>query len=223
MGSLAFGAFNSRIQQSNPILSMSTAAAISRNIPFVIVPKRHADDRGWLSETFRSNRLHDIGIPYCFVQENQSWSRRAGTLRGLHFQLPPAAHAKLFTVIRGRVLDIVVDVRQKSPTYGQHIAVELSAETGHLFYVPVGFAHGFMTLEDDVVVLYKLSDYYAPSHDAGIRWMDPSLNLPRSVNGAEVIVSDKDRNLPLLKDFVSPFAYGGNELRPLQRDDYVML
>src|SRR5664280_2048203 len=139
----------------------------AKNIPRVIIPKRHIDDRGWFSETFRENRLREIGIPCRFVQENQSSSKHAGTLRGLHFQLPPAGQAKLISVLRGRVLDVIVDIRNGSPTYGRHVAVELSAETGHQLYVPVGFAHGFITLENEVIMLYKVSDYYAPAYDKG--------------------------------------------------------
>src|SRR5262245_52955768 len=134
-------------------------------VPQLIMPKRHLDKRGWFSETFHQQRLFDIGITCRFVQDNQSSSKRAGTLRGLHFQLPPAAQAKLVAVLRGRILDVAVDVRRGSPTYGKHLATEISAESGHQLYIPVGFAHGFLTLEDDVVVLYKVSDYYAPAHD----------------------------------------------------------
>ena len=134
------------------------------NLPRIIVPKRHVDDRGWFSETFHEQRLHDIGITCRFVQDNQSSSKRAGTLRGLHFQLPPAAQAKLVSVLRGRILDVAVDIRRGSPTFGKHVSTELSAESGRQLYIPVGFAHGFLTLEDDVVVMYKVSDYYAPAH-----------------------------------------------------------
>src|SRR5205823_1229228 len=106
------------------------------------------------------------------VQDNESSSKRAGTLRGLHFQLPPAAQAKLVSVMRGRVVDVAVDVRRGSPTFGRHVSIELSAESGRQVYIPVGFAHGYLTLEDDVVVMYKVSDYYAPAHDRGICWND---------------------------------------------------
>ena len=188
---------------------------MSSDVPRVLIPKRHRDLRGWFSETYREDRLRELGIPCRFVQENQSSSKRAGTLRGLHFQLPPSAQAKLITVAQGRVLDVIVDVRNGSPTYGKYVSVELSSESGHQLYIPVGFAHGFLTLEDDVVIIYKVSDYYAPACDKGIRWNDPDIGLSLPVSDTELIVSDKDRNLPLLKEFVSPFSYNGIPLDPL--------
>jgi dTDP-4-dehydrorhamnose 3,5-epimerase len=136
-------------------------------------------------------------------------------LRGLHFQLPPAEQAKLVGVVRGKILDVVVDIRAGSPTYGRHVSTELSAQSGWQIYIPVGFAHGFLTLEDDVLVLYKVSHHYAPAKDSGIRWNDPDLAFPWPFEEANVIVSDKDRSLPLLKEFVSPFPYDGHPLAPL--------
>ena len=189
---------------------------MSLQVPRIIAPKRHIDDRGWFSETFHEQRLRDIGICCRLVQDNQSSSRRAGTLRGLHFQLPPAAQAKLVSVLQGRVLDVAVDVRRDSPTYGKHVATELSAESGHQLYIPVGFAHGFLTLEDDVVIMYKVSDYYAPALDSGIRWDDPVIAISWPCKDVDMIISDKDRRLPLLKDFNSPFVYDGHPLEPLK-------
>jgi dTDP-4-dehydrorhamnose 3,5-epimerase len=194
---------------------MSTDSTISVDLPRIIVPKRHLDDRGWFSECFHKSRLHDIGITCDFVQDNQSSSKRAGTLRGLHFQLPPAAQAKLVTVVRGRVLDAAVDIRLGSPTFGKHVSIELSAESGRQLYVPVGFAHGFLTLENDVLVMYKASQHYAPAYDGGIRWNDPDIAFPWPIKDADVIISDKDRRLPYLKEFSSPFPYDGNPLAPL--------
>jgi dTDP-4-dehydrorhamnose 3,5-epimerase len=194
---------------------MSIESPASNDVPRVLIPKRHRDLRGWFSETFREDRLRELGIPCRFVQENQSSSKRAGTLRGLHFQLPPSAQAKLITVARGRVLDVIVDIRNGSPTYGKHVSVELSSESGHQLYVPVGFAHGFVTLEDEVIIVYKVSDYYAPAYDKGIRWNDPDIGLSLPVRDIDLIISDKDRNLPLLKEFVSPFSYNGIPLDPL--------
>jgi dTDP-4-dehydrorhamnose 3,5-epimerase len=156
-----------------------------------------------------------------FVQDNRSSSKRAGTLRGLHFQLPPAAQAKLVSILRGRILDVVVDVRRGSPTYGKHIAMEMSAESGHQVYIPMGFAHGFLTLENDVEVMYKVSAYYAPAHDSGIRWSDPDLAIPWPYREPDLTISDKDRRLPWLKEFVSPFAYDGHPLAPLKIPDPV--
>ena len=194
---------------------MSNISTISVNLPRLIVPKRHVDDRGWFSEIFHQERLRNIGITNHFVQDNQSTSKQAGTLRGLHFQLPPAAQAKLVTVVKGRILDVAVDIRRGSPTFGKYVSTELSSETGHQLYIPVGFAHGFLTLENDVVVMYKASDYYAPTHESGIRWNDPDIAFPWPLKEANIIISDKDRRLPLLKEFASPFAYNGQPLAPL--------
>jgi dTDP-4-dehydrorhamnose 3,5-epimerase len=186
------------------------------NVPQIITPKRHLDDRGWFSETFHEQRLRDIGMTCRFVQDNVSSSRRAGTLRGLHFQVPPAAQAKLVGVLQGRILDVAVDVRLGSPTYGKHVATEMSAESGRQLYIPVGFAHGFLTLENDVEVMYKVTDYYAPGHDGGIRWDDPEIAIPWPCKHADMTISDKDRRLPLLKDFSSPFVYDGHPLESLK-------
>ena len=194
---------------------MSNVSTISVNLPRLIVPKRHVDDRGWFSEIFHQERLRDIGITCRFVQDNQSSSKQAGTLRGLHFQLPPAAQAKLVTVVKGRILDVAVDIRRGSPTFGKYVSIEVSSETGGQLYIPVGFAHGFLTLESDVVVMYKASDYYAPTHESGIRWNDPDIAFPWPLKEANIIISDKDRRLPLLKEFASPFAYDGQPLAPL--------
>ena len=127
------------------------------NLPQIIKPKRHADERGWFSETFREARLREIGINCRFVQDNQVYSKKAGTLRGLHFQVPPAPQAKLIAVLRGHILDVAIDIRHNSPTYGEFISKELSSDSGLLMYIPVGFAHGYLTLEDDVTVQYKVS------------------------------------------------------------------
>jgi len=194
---------------------MSNISTISVNLPRLIVPKRHVDDRGWFSEIFHQARLRDIGITCRFVQDNQSSSKHTGTLRGLHFQLPPAAQAKLVTVVKGRILDVAVDIRRGSPTFGKYVSTELSSETGRQLYIPVGFAHGFLTLETDVVVMCKASDYYAPTHESGIRWNDPDIAFPWPLKETNIIISDKDRRLPLLKEFASPFAYNGQPLAPL--------
>src|SRR5689334_24879973 len=131
---------------------MDKDSATSLNLPRIIVPKRYVDDRGWFSEIFHEERLYAAGIPCRFVQDNQSSFKRTGTLRGLHFQLPPSAQAKLVSVLRGRILDVAVDVRRGSPTLGRPASVELSAESARQLYVPVGFGHGFVTLVDDVSV-----------------------------------------------------------------------
>jgi dTDP-4-dehydrorhamnose 3,5-epimerase len=196
--------------------SLKSSETGASSVPQVIIPKRQVDARGWFSETFHEQRLFDLGITSRFVQDNQSSSKQNGTLRGLHFQLPPATQAKLVSVLRGRILDVAVDVRRGSPTYGKYVAKELSAESGHQLYIPVGFAHGFLTLKDDVVVMYKVSDYYAPAYDSGIRWNDPEVAIPWPRKEADVIISDKDRRLPSLKDFTSPFAYDGHPLEELK-------
>jgi dTDP-4-dehydrorhamnose 3,5-epimerase len=188
-------------------------------VPQIIVPRRHVDERGWFSEIFHEKRLHDIGIMCRFVQDNQSTSRRAGTLRGLHFQLPPAAQAKLVSVVKGRVLDVAVDMRRGSPTFGTYVSTELSAESGRQLYIPIGFAHGFLSLEPDVVVTYKVSDYYVPALDSGICWNDPDIAFPWPLKDADIIISDKDRRLPMLKQFASPFSYDGLPLAPLKVPD----
>ena len=198
---------------------MSNVSTNSLKLPRLIVPKRHVDDRGWFSEIFHQERLRNIGITNHFVQDNQSTSKQAGTLRGLHFQLPPAAQAKLVMVVKGRILDVSVDIRRGSPTFGKYVSIEVSSETGCQLYIPVGFAHGFLTLESDVVVMYKASDYYAPTHESGIRWNDPDIAFPWPLEDANIIISDKDRRLPLLKEFASPFAYDGHPLGPLTASD----
>ena len=197
---------------------MSNDSATSLNLPRIIVPKRYVDDRGWFSEIFHEQRLH-VGITCRFVQDNQSMSKRMGTLRGLHFQLPPAAQAKLVTVLKGRILDVAVDIRRGSPTFGKYVSAELSSESGHQVYIPIGFAHGFLTLEDGVVVMYKVSDYYAPAHDSGICWNDPDIAFPWPLKDTDIITSDKDRRLPILKEFASPFGYDGHPLASLEVPD----
>ncbi len=133
----------------------------------------------------------------------------------MHFQNPPAEQAKLISVLRGKALDVAIDVRRGSPTFGKHIAVELSAEAGLQLFVPAGFAHGFLTLEDEVVAAYKTSNYYAPSEEGGIRWDDPDVAFPWPISPNNIILSDKDRQLPRLRDLVSPFHYDGNPLGAL--------
>ena len=182
------------------------------NLPRIVVPKRHLDSRGWFSETVREDRLRDLGITCRFVQENQSYSRHSGTLRGLHFQAPPAEQAKLISVLRGKILDVAIDIRRGSPTYGHHVSIELTAESGRQFFIPAGFAHGFLTLENDVTVNYKVSNFYAPAQEGGIRWDDPDVAIAWPVPGNDIILSDKDRELPRLRNLVSSFPYDGHPL-----------
>ena len=178
-----------------------------------IVPKRFEDARGWFSETYQRARFKAAGIDPEFVQDNHSYSRPAGTLRGIHFQTPPHAQAKLVRCLRGRIWDVAVDLRAGSPTYGQWVAAELTAAGGEQLFIPAGFGHGFLTLEPDTEVAYKVDDFYAPACDGGIAWDDPDLAISWPLPGATPELSDKDARLPALKDFVSPFAYDG---RPLQ-------
>jgi dTDP-4-dehydrorhamnose 3,5-epimerase len=143
------------------------------------------------------------------VQDNSSWSRSAGTLRGLHFQRPPRAQAKLVRAIRGRLLDVAVDLRQGSATHGHWVSAILTAEGGEQLFVPVGFAHGFCTLEDGTEVAYKVSDFYSPEHDAGIRWNDPEIAVDWALEGREPVLSEKDLKLPLLAEAGDPFPAAG--------------
>lgn len=167
------------------------------------IPRIFTDDRGVFFETFSARLMAQAGVVGDWVQDNQSTSRK-GVLRGLHFQRPPHAQAKLVRVGVGRALDVAVDLRKDSPTYGQHQFVELTAAQGNILYIPIGFAHGFLALEDDTLFLYKCSDYYAPATEGGLRWDDATLNLNWGTEVAP-LVSGKDQELPLLKDFVSPF------------------
>lgn len=176
--------------------------------------KRHGDSRGWFSEVYSEPVFAGLGISCRFVQDNHSLSASRFTLRGLHFQTPPRGQDKLVRCIRGRIYDVAVDVRRGSPTYGGWVGAELSAENGHQLFVPVGFAHAFLTLEPDSEVTYKVSDTYAPNNDGGIRWDSVGIDWPLP-EGAEPELSAKDANLPTLAAFDSPFAYDGNPLTPL--------
>ncbi|OCP10151.1 MULTISPECIES: dTDP-4-dehydrorhamnose 3,5-epimerase [unclassified Ensifer] len=172
--------------------------------------KRFGDDRGWFTEVYNEEIFVAHGIADHFVQDNHSLSIPIGTLRGLHFQTPPFGQAKLVRCIRGRIFDVAVDIRQASPTYGQWVGAELSSENGKQLFVPVGFAHGFVTLESSTEVTYKVSSRYSPENDAGILWSDPQIGiewpLPR---GLEPVLSPKDERQPALRDFDSPFVYDG--------------
>jgi dTDP-4-dehydrorhamnose 3,5-epimerase len=184
-------------------------------LPLLIAPKRHVDARGWFSETFLLERWRDLGVGCSFVQDNQSQSTRKGTLRGFHFQEPPSAQAKLVSVLHGRIFGVAVDIRRGSPTFGKFVSVELSGDSGLQLFVPIGFAHGFVTLEDDVLVMYKASEYYAPSREGGIRWNDPHIGVPWPFEAAAMIRSERDDRLPLLKDYQSPFRFDGKPLTEL--------
>lgn len=171
-----------------------------------VKPKRFGDIRGFFSEVYNKRAWADAGISLEFLQDNHSLSGTAGTVRGLHFQTEPFAQDKLVRVTRGRILDVAVDVRRSSLTFGQHIAVELSAENWLQLLVPVGFAHGFCTLEDNTEVIYKVTNYYSGAHDKGVAWDDPALGIAWPVAAAEATLSDKDRQLPRLAECLDVFA-----------------
>ena len=174
-----------------------------------INPQRHGDHRGFFAETYSRRKYSELGIDVEFVQDNHSLSREVGTLRGLHFQAPPHAQAKLVRCGRGAIFDVAVDIRRGSPTYGEWKGYELTAENSNQLYVPVGFAHGFVTLEPDSEIVYKCSDYYAPETEGAILWNDPDIGINWPTK-ADPILSDKDAVAPLFSDLESPFIFGVN-------------
>jgi dTDP-4-dehydrorhamnose 3,5-epimerase len=177
--------------------------------PVLITPKEFSDDRGAFSEAYAARAFEDAIGRIDFVQDNQSLSRRRGTVRGLHLQTPPAAQAKLVRVVKGSILDVAIDLRTDSPTYLKHVTAELSAANRAQLFVPAGFAHGFCTLEDDTIVLYKVDAYYSPAHDRSISWLDPDIGVKWPIKPDEGVLSDKDAKAPRLKDIEPPFAGWG--------------
>ena len=169
-------------------------------------PQKFADARGYFTETYNARGFRDAGVFSVFVQDNEAFSSRAGTIRGLHFQVPPAPQAKLIRVLSGSIFDVAVDLRRDRPTYGRWRGVTLSKEENAQFFVPRGFAHGYCTLEPNTKVAYKVDEFYAPACDAGLRWDDPDIGVEWPISPAGAIISDKDANLPSFKSFVSPFA-----------------
>ena len=169
----------------------------------------HGDHRGFFAELYSRKRYLDFGIDVSFVQDNHSLSKQCGTLRGLHFQSPPYAQAKLVRCGRGAIFDVAVDIRRGSPTYGQWAGYELTAENGDQLYVPVGFAHGFVTLMSDSEIVYKCSDYYAPETEGAVLWNDPDIGIDWPTDTSPIL-SDKDAVAPLLSDLESPFIFGEN-------------
>ncbi len=174
---------------------------------FLFEPVKHGDHRGFFSETFRHSVFAEHVPGVDLVQDNHSLSAEAGTLRGLHFQTPPHVQGKLVRCPRGRIVDVIVDIRRGSPTYGQHLAVELSAENWLQLWVPAGFAHGFCTLEANSEVSYKVSDYYCANCDGGIAFADPALGIDWPYPISDLRVSDKDKSLPKLADLDNPFTF----------------
>ncbi|MDX2028972.1 MAG: dTDP-4-dehydrorhamnose 3,5-epimerase [Alphaproteobacteria bacterium] len=167
----------------------------------LLMPKLHQDDRGYVTEIAHDRHLQELGIPMRFMQENQSLSRHKNTVRGLHGQQPPHAQAKLVRVLRGKIFDVAVDVRPQSKTYGQYVSAVLSEDEVTQMFIPAGFLHGFCTLEDNTVVLYKMSDFYAPGNEVGIIWNDPDVKIDWPVDPSKAILSGKDEKLPRFKDF----------------------
>jgi len=173
--------------------------------PVLFTPKQHGDKRGFFAETFRAKDFEEAaGLKANFVQDNLSVSTEIGTLRGLHYQAPPHAQGKLISCQKGRIMDVIIDVRKSSPTYGQHISVDLSAETRASLWVPPSFLHGYITREADCEVVYKVTNYYAPDSEGSVIWNDPALNI--EWNAERPIISERDQSAQSFADFESPFA-----------------
>jgi dTDP-4-dehydrorhamnose 3,5-epimerase len=172
----------------------------------VVVPRRFGDSRGYFEETYNKRTFDEAGIRAEFVQDNQSLSEKRGTIRGLHFQTPPHAQAKLIRVLAGSIFDVAVDLRRDSARYGRWAGLTLSAANGKQLFVPKGFGHGFCTLEPNTIVAYKVDAFYSGPHDGGLRFDDPEIGIAWPVASHEITVSEKDRNLPLLSSFESPFT-----------------
>lgn len=173
----------------------------------LLEPRRFADNRGHFSETWNRTRMADQGLEYDFVQDNQSLSRVAGTVRGLHFQAPPYAQTKLVRCTQGALFDVAVDVRRGSPTYGQWTGHTLSAENGLQLLIPAGFLHGFVTQVDDTEICYKCTDYYAPEAEGSVRFDDPQIAINWGMGDTDLMLSDKDTDAGLMFDFETPFIF----------------
>ena len=171
----------------------------------IIEPKVFGDDRGYFFESYNQKKFEEVVGKVLFIQDNESKSSK-GVLRGLHFQKPPFDQAKLVRCVKGKVLDVAVDIRKGSKTYGQYIAIELSSENNKQLFVPRGFAHGFLVLSESAIFAYKVDNVYAPDYDAGIYWNDPMLNIPWVINESEIRVSEKDSKLSSFSRFKSPFV-----------------
>lgn len=181
----------------------------------IIEPRIFKDGRGYFFESFSQREFEEKILKTSFVQDNESKSSY-GVLRGLHFQTPPYAQSKLVRVIKGAVLDVALDVRVGSPTYGQHVSVELTGENHRQFFVPRGFAHGFSVLSDEVIFQYKCDNFYAPQHEGALAWNDPELAIDWRIPEEKVILSEKDRHHPHLADFESPFMIGDELYRDVE-------
>lgn len=186
-----------------------TLKVTNLTIPEVIIlqPVKHGDSRGFFSETFSQKLWAEAGVRGGFVQDNHAFSAQAGTVRGLHFQIPPFDQGKLVRVVRGAILDVAVDIRVGSPTFGQHVSAEISASNWSQIWVPPGFAHGLMTLESNTEVLYKVTNYYAPEHDKGLLWNDPALGIDWPVEDVSAHLSERDKKNPTLNELPEYFRY----------------
>ena len=176
---------------------------------YIIEPDCFGDNRGFFMETYNKEKFHELGIDNNFIQDNMSYSAKKGTLRGLHYQRSPYSQAKLVRCVRGRVIDVAVDLRKGSPTYGKWTACELTAENKRMFYIPKGFGHGFLTLTDDVEFEYKVDNLYNKESEGGIKYNDKTISVDWGslLNGIEPILSDKDKVLPSLEDCNANFEY----------------
>ncbi|HEY1685329.1 MAG TPA: dTDP-4-dehydrorhamnose 3,5-epimerase [Tepidisphaeraceae bacterium] len=186
---------------TNPLI-FGDMQLIDMEIPQVklLAPKKHGDARGFFSETYSQKAMKDLGLDLKFVQDNHSFSATKGVLRGLHYQLSPMAQDKLVRVIRGAILDVAVDIRKSSPTFGRYVKAIISAENWRQILIPVGFAHGFVTLEPDTEVIYKVTEYYSPSHERGIAWNDPAIGIDWATEKFDTILSERDKVHPTLKN-----------------------
>ena len=171
----------------------------------IISPKKYGDSRGFFSETYSKRDFAEAGIHLDFVQDNHSLSPQVGTLRGLHYQAPPFAQDKLVRVVSGRILDVAVDLRRDSPTFGKWVVAEISADEWNQILIPIGFAHAVCTLEPDTQLIYKVTNYYAPQHDFGVRWNDQDLNIKWPFSEDRLILSEKDKKQPFFKDLTNWF------------------
>jgi dTDP-4-dehydrorhamnose 3,5-epimerase len=193
-----------RIEDTGARMRLDVRCLAIPDVKLIRTP-RVADARGYFCETFQRADFAAQGLDYDFLQDNQSSSDRSGTVRGLHFQRPPFAQTKLVRVLRGSILDVAVDLRRSSPSFGRHVAAKLSSEGNEQLLIPAGFAHGFCTLEPDTVVFYKVDKIYSAAHDGGANWADSKLSIEWPIAPAEAIVSDKDRRLPMLADLAPVF------------------
>jgi dTDP-4-dehydrorhamnose 3,5-epimerase len=171
----------------------------------ILVPRRYKDARGYFAETYNQKTLREIGVDAKFVQDNQSMSAESGVVRGLHYQIAPMAQVKLVRVLRGSILDVALDIRRGSPTFGRHVSVRLDADDGKQVLIPLGFAHGFATLEVNTEVFYKVSNYYSPTHERGIRWNDAAIGIDWGIEEKAAILSERDRVHPTFEHAVDLF------------------